>query len=293
MDIVAAVRVSRIVLLVVALLAMGTAVAVAAPVQFFIDSEPVGLGRDVVVDFNPSTLTSEAETPDSLAFLLPATWRFDHRAVARECTPAQAAAVRCPYAAQVGYGHVVLQAQGYLFPGGQTQVVAYITPYVGEPRQAGDPASLVLEVQMLGIEPLIDAANQYLRTKIKPTYSITGRVIPLHSGAYGLEASFDGFPGGLTLPPQLTASGVSVTVTRFKLQIGAVRRVKKPKIDKFSAPTLSGGTQTIDVRDHVLIGYHLLSRGRFCPSSDQWPWELQVGFPAGVQDVKGSVTCGR
>jgi hypothetical protein len=287
------VRLARILVCAAFITVLTVAVAVAAPVQFLIDSEPVGLGRDVIVDFNPSTLTSEAETPDSIAFLLPAHWRFDHRAVARECTPAQAAAVRCPYAAQVGYGHVVLHLQGYLFPGGETDVVGYVTPYVGEPERRGDPASLVLEVQMLGVQPLIDAANKYLATKMKQTYSITGRVISLHSGSYGVEASFDGFPGGLTIPPELSSAGVSATVTLFKLQIGAVRRVKKPTIDYVTAPTLSGGTQTLKIHDHVLIGYHLLSRGRLCPASDRWPWQLQVGFPSGVQDVDGTVTCGR
>jgi hypothetical protein len=292
MDIIAAVRVIRTSLMVVVAAALGAAVAWAGPVSFFIDSEPVGLGRDVVIDFNPSTLTSEAETPDSIAFLLPAHWRFDHRAVGRECTPAQATAVRCPAASQIGYGHVEMHLAGYLFPGGDTTVVGYVTPYLGQPQQSGDPASMVLEVQLLGVQSLVDAANKYLSTKIKQTYSITGRIIPLHSGAYGLEASFTGMPGGITIPSELTSAGVSATVTRFKLQIGAVRRVRKPKIDKVTAPTLTGGTQVLKIHDHVLVGYHLLRRGPKCPANKLWPVELQVGFPAGTQDLKATVKCG-
>jgi hypothetical protein len=292
LDIIAAVRRFRRVLLVVVGVSCAlAAAAVAAPVQFFVDSLPASFGRDVVVDFNPSTLASRAETPDSIAFLLPAHWRFDHRAVKRECTQAQAAAVRCPAAAQVGYGHSVIHFTGYLFPGGESDAVAYITPYVGVPSAAGDPASLVLEVEILGAKPFIDAANQYLSQKIREKYSIVGRVERLR-GTYGLEASFSGFPGGMTVPPPLAAAGVTASITRFKLQIGAVRRVKKPTVDKFKAPTPSGGTQTIKVRDHVLIGRHLLRRGSRCPASRKWPWELKVGFPEGVQNVTGTVTCG-
>ena len=294
MDIIAAVRHVRISLLTVGLALACAAVAWAAPVQFLIDSQPVGFGRDVIVDFNPSTVASRAETPDSLAFLMPARWRFDHRAVGRECTPAQAAAVRCPQAAQVGYGHAVIHFTGYLFPGGESDAVAYVTPYVGQPQHAGDPASLVLEVEVLGAQPFIDAANRYLTgsQRIRQRYSVTGRLIALRRGPYGLKADFAGFPGGMTVPPQLASAGVTASITRFKLQLGAVRRVRKGTVDAFRAPTASGGTQTIRVRDHKLIGYHLLTRGARCPASRQWPWELQVGFPEGTQHITGTVTCG-
>lgn len=292
MVIIGAVRRIRILLLALgaALLCAGTAWA--GPVNFLIDSEPPALGRIVVMDFNPSTVASKAETPGSIAFLLPAHWRFDPRAVSRECNPAQAAAVRCPAASQVGFGHSVIQFTGYLFPGGQTQVVAYINAFLGPPRQAGDRASLVLEVEALGAKPFIVAANRYLAQKLKEKYSIIGRVVPLRSGAYGLEASFSGFPGGYTVPPQLAAAGVTASVTRFKLQIGAVRRFKKPIVHRFSEPTATGGTQTLKVHDHILLGHHLFQRPLLCSAARQWPWEIQVGFPEGTQDITGTVGCG-
>src|SRR5437588_3733939 len=92
----------------------------AAPVQFLPDQLPAALGRRVLIDVNPSKLSARQETPTSIAFFLPRRWLFDARAVARECTPAQAAAVRCPRASRVGLGHLVLHVAGYLFPGGQT-----------------------------------------------------------------------------------------------------------------------------------------------------------------------------
>jgi hypothetical protein len=186
----------------------------------------------------------------------------------------------------------VIHFTGYLFPGGESDAVAYITPFVGKPQQAGDPASLVLQVEVLGARPFIDAANRYTSQKLQERYSITGRVTPERRGLYGLEASFNGFPGGMTVPPSLAQAGVTASITRFKLQIGAVRRVRKPTLDKFSAPTATGGTQTLRVHDHVLLGYHLLRRGGLCPASRLWPWELQVGFPEGVQQITGTVACG-
>jgi hypothetical protein len=292
MVIIVAVRRIRLLPLALGAALLCAATAGAAPVRFLIDSVPAAFGRDLVVDFNPSSMASKAETPDSIAYFLPAGWRFDHRAVSRECNPAQAAAVRCPAASRVGYGHAVIHFTGYLFPGGESDAVAYITPFVGRPQQAGDPASLVLQVELLGARPFIQAANRYLTHKLQERYSISGRVVPLRHGRYGLKASFNGFPGGLTVPPPLAQAGVTASVIRFKLQIGAVRRFKKPTIDRFSAPTASGGTQTVRVRDHVLLGHHLLQRPVFCPGSRAWPWELQVGFPEGTRVLTGTVACG-
>jgi hypothetical protein len=70
-------------------------VAQAGPVWFILDTFPVNLGRHIKLDFDPSKLVSKAETPDSVSFDLPARWRLDTESVARECTPSQAAAVRC------------------------------------------------------------------------------------------------------------------------------------------------------------------------------------------------------
>jgi hypothetical protein len=282
----------RVPVLALALTALAAAVAVAGPVTFLIDSQPVGLGRHVLIDFNPSKLTSRAETPDSIAFFLPSRWQVDHRAAARECTPAQAAQTKCPTASRIGIGHAVIHVSGYLFPGGQTDGVAYVIPYLGRPAAPGDPASIVLQVQLLGLDPLINAANQYLSTKIKKKYSITGRIIPLRSGQYGYEASFSQMPGGFRVPPPLAAAGVSVTITRFKLEVGAVRRVRKPTVDVIHTRGANGKPRTVRIRDHVLIGYHLLKRAKACPGSGLWPWQIQVGFPEGTQTITGTVKCG-
>jgi hypothetical protein len=288
---IAGVRTIRVLSLALVGMALTVAAARAGALRYFIDSEPPGSGSDVVLDFNPSTLTSAAETPDSFALFLPAHWRFDHRAVARECSPAQAAAVRCPAEARIGYGHAVVHAEGYLFPGGETDGVVYITPFLGQPERPGDRASIVLEVQLLGLDPLINAANQYLRTKLTPTYSIVGRLTTLATGPYGFEATFGGFPGAVTVPAQLQQQGVSASVTTFKLLVGAVRRVVKRTYDVVNAPTASGGTQKLRISDREMIGYHLLRKAATCPSDRQFPYQIEVSFPSGDKRLSGVMPC--
>jgi hypothetical protein len=256
--------------------------AATSPVRFLADSQPRGVGKHVLIDANPSKFGATS-TPTSISFLLPHGWRLDARAVSKECTPAQAAALRCPRASRIGYGHVVVHLAGYLFPGGETDAVTYMTAFLGHPEVAGDPASMVLVGQWLGIDPLIKAANQFLRTKIKRKYSITGRIIRLTSGKYGLEVRWGGMPGGLQIPPQLGQLGVSAAIRRFKLEVGQVRRVRQNVTRVISTPT-----GTVTIQDHILIGYHLISRPVDCPGSNLWPWQLRFG---GQRTVSGTVKC--
>jgi hypothetical protein len=279
------VRPIRIVCGTFALLGATFAAATAAPVRFDTDSFPVLRGRIVHLDFNPSRLVARAETPNSVAFFLPRGWTFDARAVKRECTSAQAAAVRCPHAAQIGFGHVVAHVSGYLFPGGATDGVAYLTPFLGRPVRARDLASIVLEVEYLSAEQLVKEANRYLGTHIPVRSSVVGRLFRV-SGRYAIEASFSGFPGGITIPPAFAAAGVRASVTKFKLQVGAVRRVRKPFVH-----VIRVGSVVKRIHDHRLIGYHLFRRPSACPSPSVWPWRIDVGFPQGRKTLAGTVPC--
>jgi hypothetical protein len=270
------------------------AVANAGPVWFILDTFPVNLGRHVKLDFDPSKLLATAETPDSIAFDLPARWRFDGQAVAKECTATQAAAVNCPKSSWIGLGHVVTHVHGYLFAeggGGDVDGITYLNAYLGQPVVPGDPAAIVIQAEALSANPLINVFNTYLGTNIKTKTSITGRLIKLRSGPYSYEASFSGMPGGFSIPPLLAAQGVSVTVTRFRIELGAVRRVRKNIVHVITLQGLNGPTQE-RIHDHVLIGHHLLRRARACPASGQWPWQITVGFPDGVKQITGTVRCG-
>lgn len=266
------------------------AIASADPVRFDPDSLPVHRGRIVLVNFDPSKLVTQTQTPGSISFALPARWAFDARAIKRECTPAQAAAVRCPHESRIGFGHIVTHVTGYLFPGGGTDSVAYLTAFLGQPVSHGDPASIVIEAQLLGVDPVIAALNKYLGTKIARKTSITGRIERVRSRRYGLLFSFSGLPGGLSIPPVAAAAGIKAAVRRFKLEVGAVRRVKRPFVHRIPIETLDGPSVEV-VRDHHLVPYHLLTRPAACPGSGFWPWQIKLGFPAGTQTISGTTRC--
>ncbi len=282
------VRAGRVSTLTLAGAALTAAIAQAAsgPVRFLPDSLPQGRGTDVQIDTNPTRLTGRNESPSAIAFLLPRGAQFDRQAVKHECSPAKAAAAACPRVARVGFGHVALHASGYLFPGGQTNFVAYLTAFLSPPSVSGDKASLVIEVHWVGAQQLISTANTYFGAHLKPKSSVIARVIPLASGTYALELSFNSMPGGVQVPPAFQARGVHAYLRRFKLIVGRVRRVRVP-----FTHTITVGSQTITVHDHKLVGHHLISRPASCPASRRWPWQLRFTFPQGVQRVTGSVGC--
>jgi hypothetical protein len=279
------VRSTRVLSATFVLLGSLIAVAWAAPVRYDTDSFPVLRGRMVHIDFNPAKLIGATETPSSLAVFLPRGWSFDARAVRRECTAAQAAAVRCPGSSRIGFGHVVAHISGYLFPGGATDGVAYLTAFLGQRTAPGDLASIVIEVEYLSAEQLVRVANTYLGTRIPISSSIVGRLERV-SGRYSIEASFAGFPGAITVPPALSAAGVRASVTQLKIEAGAVRRVRKPFVH-----VIRIGSFAERIHDHHLIGYHLFRRPAECPSPSVWPWRIDVGFPSGTQTLAGTVPC--
>jgi hypothetical protein len=265
--------------------------AQAGPVTSLADSLPGARGRQVQLDFNPSKYISATATPSSFAFYLPARWRLDKRAVAKECTAAQAAAVDCPRKSWIGFGHAVTHIAGYLCPGGGTDGVAYVNAYLGKATQPGEQASMVFEVDFLSLDPIIDYLNKYLHTTIKHKDSVIGQITRVTSGSYGEEVSFNGLPGGLTVPNIAGCSGLSSKVTLVKVLIGVVRRVRKNIVRVITVQGLNGPEQE-SIHDHVLVGYHLWDRPVTCPRSRRWPWKLTVGFSQGDQNVSGTVPCG-
>lgn len=263
----------------------------ASAVHFYPDGLPANLGTHALVDFDPAAAIPRAETPSSLALLLPRGFTVDTRAVTRKCSFAQAAAFRCPSQSRIGYGHVRVHVFGYLLPGGATDGVAYLTAFLAPPSAPGDPASIALDVEWLGVDPAFRAFNHYSPVKILPRTVRIGRIMRIRDRTYGLEISFAQLPGGLQVPPPVSTAGIGARVDRFKLELGAIRRVRKPIVHHQTAPTPTGGTQVIAIRDHVLVARDLFARPRACPSGGMWPWQIRVGFPDGVQPLSGRVRC--
>ena len=287
-------RRGRVVVCAIALLLALSAGALASgtsALHFFPDSLPAGVGAEVDLDFNPSAVVPASETPSTMSLFLPSGFSLDKRAVSSECTPTQAAAVNCPSAARIGFGHVVVHVSGYLLPGGETDGVVYLTAFLGQPVQPGDPASMVLQAEWLGVEQAFQALNHYYPATIRLKTDVTGRIFKIKQAPYGLEVSFTTLPGGLQVPPPASTAGIAAAITRFKIQISAIRRVKKPIVHRIPVEGLNGPTVEV-IHDHVLVGYHLFQRPKPCPSSGQWPWQIQVGFPPdGVQTISGQVRC--
>jgi hypothetical protein len=148
----------------------------------------------------------------------------------------------------------------------------------------------VIEAQLLGADPVIAAVNKFLATKIRRKKSFVGRIRAIHGRRYGLSVMFSGFPGRLTIPPTLAFAGVTAAVHRFKLEVGAVRRVKRSFVHRIPIETLNGPSVEI-VHDHRLVPYHMLTRPKACPASGAWPWQIQVGFPSGPATITGTTRC--
>jgi hypothetical protein len=269
-----------------------SAVAAAAPaaaiagVTFAADALPAEThhGSILLADIDPSALTAHQDSPSSIAFELPRGVRLDTRARKRECSAAEAAAIQCPAESKVGEGNAVTRLSGYLFPGGQTDGVAWIEEFLGVPVQAGDPASLVLQIEWLGLDPARNAVAQVFGTQLPRRATVTGRIVPIASGPFGLELRFDALPGGLSVPRPLSAQ-----VIRLKLSFGAVRRQRQNFTRKIRVRTVNGGTQTQRIHDHRLLGFHLLRRPTTCPGG--WPVAVVLGFPSGPETIPGTIPC--
>jgi hypothetical protein len=169
---------------------------------------------------------------------------------------------------RVGRGTVEGNASGLLVPGGSQDFTATIDLFIAGPPQPGDIAGLVAQAS----EP---------RTGLRGT--ATGRLVRVAQGAFGTELRFDQLPGVQRPPP-----GVTITVKRVRLAIGASRRVRKVRIKKRRVRTRRG---TVVRRRRLVkrIRYHLIRNPRTCAGS--WPYQVRVGFPSGEQVRDGSVPC--
>jgi hypothetical protein len=112
-----------------------------------------------------------------------------------------------------------------------------------------------------------------------------GRLVPRRSGAYGVELRLAQLPVELGVPLPVT-----VTPARLELSLSAVRRTRLDFVRRLKVRTLAG-YEIRKVSDHRLIGHNLLRTPRSCSGS--WPFELRVGFPAGVTRTAGRVTCAK
>jgi hypothetical protein len=263
------------------------AAAQAVPLAFDRTVERSGSG--FLIDMRTNELSPRTESPAGMSIMLPRGTTLDMLARKRTCSAQRAAAVSCPRTSRIGFGHVVARFTGYLFPGGEVQAVAAMTAYLAPPRVDGDPGSVVLQVRPLGVNAIREVVFGSFGLFLPELRFVWGgRIVRHTSGPYGYEFRLDGLPAGLRLPLPLTGQ-----LIRFKLAIGAVRRLPKTFYRHFRVPVFKGDTityKTRRVKDHYLVPHHLMRNPRRCLTGG-WPWELRVRFPDGEQVTKGRQPC--
>lgn len=242
-----------------------------------------GQATALLVDVGASALSSGGRSAEAITFALPRGMRVDSTARARLCTRDEAARAACPKRTRIGFGRAIVTVRDYAWWGGQAELTWSLTASLGPPRRRGDAASVVVTGKLLGLDSVAAFLGPALGAEVPGTVTAVGRLVPRRSGAYGVELRFAKLPVGLGPGPPLTA-----TPTRLELALSAVRRTREPFVRRIEVTTL-GGTEVRKVKDHRLIGHHLLRAPRTCRGS--WASELRVGFPAGVKRIASRIAC--
>jgi hypothetical protein len=193
--------------------------------------------------------------PKSVIVYVQRGFKVDARAVAVECTAAQASSSACPASSNVGSGnssvHVVTSVGT-----GTGDYTVNLKLFLGHPQQAGDVASVVLEGS---VQTIIGT------TKLN---SATGRLVAPASGPYGLELVFAKFPT-VALPSGITAT---FTLNKLTMNTGAHR-----------AATVGTG-----VAKHK-VTYSLITNPRKCMGS--WSARLTSKFGTGSLSIPTAAPC--
>jgi hypothetical protein len=261
--------------------AAGAAAQTTAPVA--LDPSVAGQGTALVVAADATLLSRQGQPAGSITLALARGMRVDRAARERLCTRAQAARSRCPGASRIGFGRLVMSVLGYLPTGGATELAWSLDAYLGTPVRRGDVASVVLQARLLGADSVDLLLEPLIGTSVPRSGRSSGRLVQRASGEMGIELRFAELPVGLGV-----AAPVSVTPARLELTLSAVRRTRQNFVRRVTVRTPSG-YEIRRIRDHRLIGHHLLRTPERCGGS--WPYELRVGFPDGVRRTRGRIDC--
>jgi hypothetical protein len=256
-------RACRILVAVLTLAAPAAASAADAPPGAVrLSPEVAGRASELRVDVGGEVLAQRTggEQPRALSLFGTRGLKIDPRSVAGRCTDAQADAYDCPGSSRIGDGSAQGRAEGPLVPGGAMDFTASIDVYLARARQQGDVAGVVVLIR----EP---QSGQRFNGK--------GRIVKVASGAFGSETRFEGLDGGGQLPP-----GVTVTVNRVELRVGARRTVRKKVTVR-----RNGKRRRVTKR----FTYSFLTNPRTCTGS--WPYRLRVEYPGRTDDFDGTAAC--
>jgi hypothetical protein len=256
-----------------------------APAPLTLDPNIAALGTALVIAADDTVLSRDGQWPSSLVFALPRGTRLDPASRRQRCTAAEAGRGTCPAESEIGFGRYVVDVEGFLLPGGDTQLTWSIAAYLGTPAQRGDPASVVLSSTLLSADSVAALLTPDLGTSVPRVATTTGRLVRRGSGAYGIELRFTQLPAELNVAAPITAKP-----SRLELSLSAVRRTRQNFIRRIRVRTPTGYVVE-KIRDHRLIGHDLFRTPATCRSS--WPYELRVGFADGVKRSAGSFACAK
>lgn len=261
--------------------AAGAAAQLGAPLA--LDPSVAGQATTLLVTADESTLSPNGQPANSVTFDLARGMRVDTAALARLCSPGEAARSACPEASRIGFGRFALAVRGYVLGGGETELSWSLDAFLGEPQQRGDAASVVLIGKLLGADTVAALLAPALGSSVPTATTTVGRVIRRASGPYGIELRFPKLPVHLDVAAPATA-----TPAVLELSLSAVRRTRQNFIRRIRVRTPSG-YEIRKLPDHRLIGHYLLRTPRSCHGS--WPSELGVGLPGGVKLTAGRIAC--
>jgi hypothetical protein len=237
--------------------------AAAARADVTLDPNVAGQGTALVVG-------ADSPAPGAIVAALPRGTRVDTAAVRQLCGRSQAARGTCPRESLIGAGRYVVALDGFLMPGGHTEVAWAMNAYLGTPAQRGDVASVVLSATLLAADSVAELLVPQLGTSVPAVATTTGRLVRRTSGAYGFELRFPGLPVQLQVAAPTTA-----TPARLEFGLSAVRRIRKDFVRRIKVMTPSGSYEIQKIPDHRLVGHDLFRAPRTCSGS--WPVELRIG----------------
>ena len=202
-----------------------------SPAVLTVDPNEAGKGTTATLDLHP---VDPDRDPRSLTLRVVRGAKFDARAAAAKCSKQQAADDSCPAKSRIGGGKADVTAKVGALP--PQQVDVDIDMYLAPPQKQGDKAGVVVHAK----EPQSGQEGH-----------IIGRITPLASGKFGLEASFDDLDRAFKPP-----TGVKTHVDHMRLSFGKHRKItkkngKKVRVDLIRNPKTCDGSWEY----RVVIGY--------------------------------------
>jgi hypothetical protein len=226
-----------------------------------------GKPSTVYLDFDPGSLGSSQGAPRSIVLAILRGFKIDVRSRGARCSDAAAQAFQCPPASRIGSGHAIVNARSFFLPAGGTDLTVSIAAFLARPAAAGDLAAVVL---------LVSESRTGTRRVLR------GRLMRLASGPFAAELSIDvsGIAG--------TPVGVTLTVRRFQMLVGARRTVRSVKIVRKRVRTRQG-TKVRRKRVVRRRRHNLITNPRTCAGT--WPYQVRVAFPAQERTLTGAMSC--